>query len=88
MGTRSGDLDPAVPLHIMATQGMSPADMDALLNKKSGLLGVAGHNDLRTIIANKARRQPAARWCLRARAPLTAHAAPAVAPPPPCAGGW
>jgi acetate kinase len=53
MGTRSGDMDPAVPLHLMNTLGLSAKDMDTILNKKSGLLGVCGHNDLRAIIDSK-----------------------------------
>lgn len=53
MGTRSGDMDPAVPLHLMNTLSLSAKEMDVVLNKKSGLLGVSGYNDLRTIIDNK-----------------------------------
>jgi acetate kinase len=53
MGTRSGDMDPAVPLHLMNTLGLSAKEMDTILNKKSGLLGVCGHNDLRAIIDAK-----------------------------------
>jgi acetate kinase len=53
MGTRSGDMDPAVPLHLMNTLGLSAKEMDTILNKKSGLLGVCGHNDLRAIIDSK-----------------------------------
>lgn len=36
MGTRSGDLDPAVVLHLQNTLKLSPKDTDTLLNKKSG----------------------------------------------------
>lgn len=43
MGTRSGDCDPALPFYVMKKTGMSPAEMDAALNKKSGLLGVTGN---------------------------------------------
>lgn len=51
MGTRCGDIDPAVVLHLVK-QGMSADQIDALLNKKSGLLGVAGigSSDMRDII--------------------------------------
>lgn len=56
MGTRSGDMDPAVPLFLMNTLGCSARDMDTILNKKSGLLGVSGHSDLRSIIENKVGR--------------------------------
>lgn len=50
MGTRCGDIDPAIPLHRMEEDQLTPAQMDALLNKKSGLAGITGgDNDLRTI---------------------------------------
>lgn len=42
MGTRSGDLDPALPFYIMRKTGMSLDEMDKALNKKSGLLGITG----------------------------------------------
>ena len=40
MGTRSGDLDPALPFYIMRKTGMSADEMDIALNKKSGCLGI------------------------------------------------
>ena len=40
MGTRSGDVDPALPFYIMRKTGMSADQMDAALNKKSGCLGI------------------------------------------------
>lgn len=51
MGTRSGDIDPAIVLALIE-KGMSSQDVDKMLNKKSGLLGVAGINsgDMRDII--------------------------------------
>lgn len=49
MGTRSGDLDPAVLLHLQRTAGMTPDEVDTLLNKRSGLLGLCGDNDMREI---------------------------------------
>jgi acetate kinase len=51
MGTRSGDLDPAIVLHLQRTVGMSVDEVDSLLNRRSGLLGLAGHNDLRNVHA-------------------------------------
>ena len=42
MGTRSGDCDPAVPLYVMARESRNPGEMDAILNKKSGKLGITG----------------------------------------------
>jgi len=49
MGTRSGDIDPAVLLHLARRARMSTDDLDALLNKRSGLLGLAGVSDMRDI---------------------------------------
>ncbi|WP_328768552.1 acetate kinase [Streptomyces sp. NBC_00286] len=49
MGTRSGDLDPAVIFHLARVGGMSMDDIDTLLNKKSGLIGLCGDNDMREI---------------------------------------
>ena len=40
MGTRSGDMDPAIVTYMMQEEDMSPAEMDSTLNKKSGVLGV------------------------------------------------
>ena len=50
MGTRTGDIDAAVPLHIMRLENMKPEEMDAVLNKKSGLLGISGvSSDMREV---------------------------------------
>ncbi|MGW5004742.1 acetate kinase [Streptomyces parvulus] len=49
MGTRSGDLDPAVIFHLMRVGGMSADEIDTLLNKRSGLIGLCGDNDMREI---------------------------------------
>lgn len=49
MGTRSGDIDPAALLHLSRVAGMSIDDLDTMLNKKSGLLGLAGSNDMRDV---------------------------------------
>jgi len=49
MGTRSGDIDPAIIFYLANGQGMSSEEIDRLLNKKSGLLGICGDNDLRDI---------------------------------------
>jgi len=42
MGTRSGDHDPAIDLMMMEREGIAPAKMNDILNKKSGLLGITG----------------------------------------------
>ncbi len=51
MGTRSGDIDPYIPLHIMKTQGLSVEETNTLLNKKSGMLGLTGFSDMRDVEA-------------------------------------
>ena len=42
MGTRSGDVDPAVLTYIMEELGLSAKELDDLLNKESGVLGISG----------------------------------------------
>ncbi len=50
MGTRAGDMDPALPLFMMENFNMSLKDINALLNKKSGILGVSGKcSDMREL---------------------------------------
>jgi acetate kinase len=49
MGTRSGDLDPAVLLHLSRRARLSTAELDELLNRRSGLLGLSGHGDMRDV---------------------------------------
>ncbi|MFF9508904.1 acetate kinase [Streptomyces sp. NPDC014724] len=49
MGTRSGDIDPAVTFHLKRVAGMSTDEIDELLNKRSGLIGLCGDNDMREI---------------------------------------
>ncbi len=51
MGTRSGDIDPSVLLFLSAHLDMSTHEIDQLLNKRSGLKGLTGTNDLRSILA-------------------------------------
>jgi acetate kinase len=48
MGTRCGDIDPGL-LPFLSDQGMSIKDIDTLMNKQSGLLGLSGHNDWRSV---------------------------------------
>lgn len=49
MGTRSGDLDPAVLVHLHRVAGLSVDELDTLLNKRSGLLGLTGRGDMRDV---------------------------------------
>jgi acetate kinase len=59
MGTRPGSLDPGVILHLFQTMGKSAAEVEKLLYKQSGLIGISGSsNDMRDLIGNP---DPAAR---------------------------
>ena len=50
MGTRTGSLDPMIALYLIEQQGMRPADVEQLIIKESGLLGVSGiSNDMRDL---------------------------------------
>lgn len=51
MGTRSGDLDPAVLLHLHRVGGLSFDELDTLLNRHSGMLGMTGSGDMRDVQA-------------------------------------
>jgi acetate kinase len=81
MGTRSGDLDPAVVWFIMEREGLSTDDVDALLNKESGLLGVSGvGSDMRDVLAaagagNERARLALDLYCYRVRKYLGAYCA-------------
>jgi acetate kinase len=49
MGTRSGDIDPAVVFHLQRVAGMSTDEIDVLLNRRSGMLGLCGLTDMRDV---------------------------------------
>ena len=49
MGTRCGSIDPAIVPIIMKKEGLTPDQMDTVMNKKSGMLGLCGTSDNRTI---------------------------------------
>ena len=49
MGTRTGDIDPSVIVHLTRTTDMSVDEVDQILNKQSGMLGLTGHNDMREV---------------------------------------
>jgi acetate kinase len=54
MGTRGGDIDPSVIEYLSHKEGMSLVEIDALLNKQSGLLGLSGlTNDMRDLLAEE-----------------------------------
>ena len=50
MGTRSGDIDPALVSLIGERENLSPAEVETLLNRKSGLLGLSGKSDMRDLL--------------------------------------
>ncbi|MCK8608065.1 acetate/propionate family kinase [Agromyces sp. C10] len=80
MGTRSGDLDPAVLLHLQRRAGLDVAGVDDLLNKRSGILGLGGHGDMRDLVAaagsGDARAELALEvYCHRIRSYVGAYAA-------------
>ncbi len=60
MGTRSGDIDPAVLFHLHRKTGMDLDQLDELLNRRSGLLGLTGRGDMRDVIVAAARGDDAA----------------------------
>ncbi len=51
MGTRSGDIDPAIIPFLMKEKGLNMGEIDDILNKQSGLKGICGMNDMRDIHA-------------------------------------
>lgn len=54
MGTRSGDLDPSIVDFISAKEGLSSSEVESLLNKQSGLLGISGlTDDMRELLAEE-----------------------------------
>ena len=59
MGTRPGSIDPGVILYLVQTLGLSPKDLETVLYKKSGLLGISGiSNDMRNLLESS---EPGAR---------------------------
>ncbi len=58
MSTRCGDIDPAIPLYMIRTFGMTERQVDDVLNKQSGLLGISGYKDLRDVMAAAGQKIP------------------------------
>ncbi len=56
MSTRAGDIDACIPLYLLKNLKMSVDEVDKLLNKQSGLLGVAGTMDMREILAGAGKK--------------------------------
>lgn len=64
MATRSGSVDPGLVLWLAEHVGMPPAELAATLERRSGLLGLAGTADMREIVAGAAAGRPEARLAL------------------------
>ncbi|WP_088282928.1 acetate/propionate family kinase [Kineosporia sp. A_224] len=80
MGTRSGDVDPALVAHLHRVAGLSTQDVDDALNKRSGLLGLAGVSDVREVTERAAAGDPDAVlaldvYCYRIRTYVGAYTA-------------
>jgi acetate kinase len=80
MGTRSGDIDPAIPFYLARAAEMSFADIDDLLNRQSGLKGICGYNDMREIHqqseqGNTAAQRAITMYCYRIRKYIGAYIA-------------
>jgi acetate kinase len=78
MGTRPGDLDPVVALHLHRVGGLSFQEVDEVFHHRSGLSGLCGDNDMRTVLARRDAGDPAAAlavdvYCHRARKYLGAY---------------
>jgi acetate kinase len=80
MGSRSGDLDPAVPLWLVTSAGLPAVEVADALDRDSGLRGLAGSADMRAVLAAEAAGRPDAVlavevWMHRLRAGIAAMAA-------------
>ncbi len=80
MGTRSGDLDPSVPLYLVRSRGMTPDAVNALLNKEAGMRAVSGTSgDMRHLLekedADPRSAEAVALFCYQAKKYLGALAA-------------
>ncbi|AZH84691.1 acetate kinase [Plantibacter sp. PA-3-X8] len=64
MGTRSGDLDPAVLFHLHRKAGLGFDELDTLLNRRSGLLGLSGTGDMRDVTESASKGDEAAQLAL------------------------
>ena len=65
MGTRSGDIDPAIPFFLMDHLKMKPEEVYRTLNSESGLKGICGKNDMREIIEMKEKGDGMANLAIR-----------------------
>ncbi|HEY9524996.1 MAG TPA: acetate kinase [Thermopolyspora sp.] len=65
MGTRSGDIDPALPAFLERTAGLGPAEVETALTTRSGMLALAGSSDMREVHAKADAGDDAAGLALR-----------------------
>jgi len=82
MGSRSGDLDPAILDYLAAKEGLTLTEIEGMLNKQAGLLGVSGlTNDMRELLAEAEEHDDRRAWlaieifCYRARKYIGAYLA-------------
>lgn len=80
MGTRCGDLDPALPLFLANLLKMSLQDIDRMLNQESGLKGLCGASDMREILQRRAQGDTLAKnavevYCYRIKKYIGAYSA-------------
>jgi acetate kinase len=80
MGTRSGDIDPALPFYIGRVTGADSATVETLLNRDSGLKGLCGSGDMREVLQRMEAGEPPARlafdiYCYRIRKYIGAYTA-------------
>ncbi|MGC2332369.1 MAG: acetate/propionate family kinase [Candidatus Acidiferrales bacterium] len=80
MGTRSGDIDPAAVIYLQGRDRLTPREIDTLLNKQSGLLGLSGtSSDMRDLLDREAGDERAAEavalFCYRAKKYVGAYTA-------------
>jgi acetate kinase len=80
MGTRCGDIDPALHFYLLRQTGMSPEELEEILNAQSGLKGLCGLNDMREILALEEQGNERARlavevFCYRIRKTIGAYLA-------------
>jgi acetate kinase len=82
MGTRSGDVDPSILEYIGLKEGLGLSELDSMLNKRSGLLGISGlTNDMRELLeeeaesADRRARLAIELFCVRARKYIGAYLA-------------
>lgn len=71
MGTRSGSLDPYIALHLEKILNVGYEELGKILNKQSGLLGISGYSDMRTIWKNK--REPKCKLAMNIFADRITH---------------